>query len=200
MGGRGQETSTVEDFLQVGLWSRPLPLPRVPDGYLGPKPPSRCEWGCPLAPGWVPGSNPRTTIQPTGVRTGTTKIRVSRSIPPPRPHSHLSLKAPRGRALLTSLPRSRPSAEPVPSGWGRGRGSQTGYTRNPTGPLPGPLPPAPRVDASVYLLIKKQGRAHAQKSPPTHLGPPHPKPHPCLWSTPMPKLCPHSQGFFFFLF
>ena len=92
------------------------------------------------------------------------------------------------------------SAEPVPRGWGRGRGSQTGYTRNPTGPLLGPLPPAPRVDASVYLLIKKQGRAHTQTSPPTHLGPPHPKPHPCLRSTPCLHSGPIAQAFFFFSF
>ena len=93
LGGRGQETSTVEDFLQVGLWSHLLPPPRVPDGCLGPKLPSRCEWGFPLAPGWVPGSNRRASIRPTGVRTGAAKVRVGRSIPPPRPHSHLSLKA-----------------------------------------------------------------------------------------------------------
>lgn len=62
--------------------------------------------------------------------------------------------------MLTSLRRRRPvSRTGSPRGWGRGRGSRAGYTRNPTGRLlcP-PPPPAPMVDASACLLTKIQGR------------------------------------------
>lgn len=78
----------------------------------------------------------------------------------PHPAPRLPLRHSGGRAVLTSLRRRRPvSRTGSPRGWGRGRGSRAGYTRNPTGRLlcP-PPPPAPMVDASACLLTKIQGR------------------------------------------
>lgn len=141
----------------------PTSCPWAPDCRLDPKLPYRCEWGGPLA------SGPHWAHRGAD-RGGQGQSREEhRLTPPPR----LPLRHRRRRAVLTCLRRSRPVSRTCsPRGWGRGRGSRAGYTRNPTGQLlcP-PPPPAPMVDASACLLTKIQGRGRRRlprKARPSH--------------------------------
>lgn len=56
-------------------------------------------------------------------------------------------------------------------GWGRRRGSPTGYTRNPASQLHCPPPRWPTVDTFVCLLIEKQGGGRTTKGSRTQAGP-----------------------------
>lgn len=107
----------------------------------GTRPPSRCKA---LTPGWAPDPNLAWSSLPTGVPTSTAEFRVASACPPPTRRRdsplpftgcthgcRLSLTPPRRRAVC----RTRSQC-----GWGLGRDSRTGSTRNRASLLPGPSP------------------------------------------------------------